>query len=149
MTAGRLRQVSGWTTPLLVLFIVVFTLVLSPGEGGSVSRLIPATVPIVGDRTAYDACVGGIPCRDGHAIAFVALGLSLAIQLVAGHRGRRALIGAAIAIGVTIFLATASETLQGVTGRDAEFGDWMADILGGLLGTALGVGIAGLVRRRA
>jgi hypothetical protein len=149
MTAARLRQVSSWTTPLLVAVIVMLTLVLSPGEGGSLSHLVPATVPVVGDRTGFDACVGGIPCRDGHALAFVALGMSLTVQLIVGHRGRRVLLGMAVVVAAVVLLATASELGQGLTGRDAALDDWVADVGGGLLGMLLGLAISGLLALRS
>jgi hypothetical protein len=142
MTAARLRLVSTWTTAALVALIVVLTLFVSPAEGDLLSRIVPGTVPLIGDDRGYDTCIGGIDCQDGHALAFIALGTSLGVQVLAGRRGRGALVRAVAVLLLLGVFAAVDELAQGWTGRDASFDDWLADASGALLGLVLGSEIA-------
>jgi hypothetical protein len=70
-----------------------------------------------------------------HGALFLALALT----------GRWAGIGRVLSV-VLVGYAAASELIQGVIGRDAAIGDWLADVVGLLLGLSLW-GL--LARRRA
>ncbi len=59
-----------------------------------------------------------------HASLFAALALT----------GRWAGLGRAVLAPVLVLYAAGSEILQGIIGRDAAVGDWIADVVGLLLG---------------
>jgi hypothetical protein len=59
-----------------------------------------------------------------HAALFAALALT----------GRWAGIGRTVLAPVLVLYAAVSEVLQGMIGRDAAVGDWVADVVGLLLG---------------
>ena len=59
-----------------------------------------------------------------HGALFAALALT----------GRWAGIGRTVLVAVLVFYAAVSEVLQGMIGRDAAVGDWVADVVGLLLG---------------
>jgi hypothetical protein len=59
-----------------------------------------------------------------HAALFAALALT----------GRWAGIGRTVLTPVLVLYAAVSEVLQGMIGRDAAVGDWVADVVGLLLG---------------
>ena len=62
-----------------------------------------------------------------HAALFAALALT----------GRWAGIGRTVLAPVLVLYAAVSEVLQGMIGRDAAVGDWVADVVGLLLGLLL------------
>jgi hypothetical protein len=142
MTAARLRQVSAWTTAMLIALIVVLTLVVSPADGDSLSRMLPGTVPLIGGEAGYDTCLGGIDCEDGHALAFAALGVSLSAQVMAGRRGVRALAAAVRTLLLLAVFAMLDELAQDWMGRDASIADWLADVAGAFLGVVIGSELA-------
>jgi VanZ family protein len=97
------------------------------------------------DESGYDTCLGGIQCEDGHALAFVALGASISVGVLAGRRGWQA---ARLSLSVLILLmlfAMLDELAQGWTGRDASVDDWLADVSGALLGIVAGSQLARLL----
>ena len=57
-----------------------------------------------------------------------------ALFLVLALTGRWAGIGRVVLAPVLILYAAVSEVLQGMIGRDAALGDWVADVVGLLLG---------------
>jgi hypothetical protein len=59
-----------------------------------------------------------------HGALFAALALT----------GRWAGIGRTVLVAVLVLYAAVSEVLQGMIGRDAAVGDWVADVVGLLLG---------------
>jgi hypothetical protein len=59
-----------------------------------------------------------------HASLFAALALT----------GRWAGLGRTVLVPVLVLYAAGSEVLQGIIGRDAAVGDWVADVVGVLLG---------------
>lgn len=142
MTAAKARQVSAWTTGLLVGCIVVLTLFVSPGQGDVLGRLFPFTVPLIGSESRYDTCLGGIDCQDGHALAFMALGASLAVLVLAGRRGLRRFAGGAVVLLILVGFAALDELAQGWMGRQPSFDDWLADVSGAVLGLVLGSELA-------
>jgi hypothetical protein len=137
-----------YSTILVVGIILMLTLFVSPGEGDALSRLLPGTLPVIGSESGYDACVGGIPCEDGHAFAFIALGASLSLGVLAGSRGWRAALRAAAALALIMLFATADEVAQHWAGRDASLDDWLADVSGALLGIVMGSQLARLLVQR-
>ena len=143
MTTARLRLVSAWTTVMLVALIVVLTLFMSPAQGDPLSRIFPGTIPFIGSESdSYDTCLGGINCQDGHALAFMALGGSFAVLVLAGRRGLSALLGAVCVLVLLGAFAAFDETAQGWAGRDPSFDDWLADMSGALLGVVIGFEVA-------
>lgn len=144
MTSERVRQVSTWTTIGLVAVIVALTLFLSPAEGDPLSRLLPGTIPLIGGSDGYDTCLGGLSCQDGHALAFIALGISLTMQVLTGRRGTRVVLLAAGVLLLLVLFATADELAQRWAGRNASLDDWLADVSGGVLGMVIGGQLARL-----
>jgi hypothetical protein len=143
MTTARVRLFSAWTTVLLMGLIVLLTLFMSPAQGDSLSRMFPGTIPFIGSETdSYDTCLGGIDCQDGHALAFMALGGSLAVLVLAGRRGLSALLGAVCVLVVLGAFAAFDESAQSWTGRDASVDDWLADMSGAVLGVVIGFEVA-------
>ncbi|MFN8583911.1 MAG: VanZ family protein [Dehalococcoidia bacterium] len=117
--------------------IVVLTLVVSPAEGDPMSRLIPAI--FTASRSAgADTCVGGIPCQDGHALAFLALALFASVHVAAAWSPRRQLTRLVGLFVLLVAFAAIDEFAQGWTGRDPSFADWLADTAGILLGVLVG-----------
>ena len=62
-----------------------------------------------------------------HASLFAALALS----------GRWASVGRVVLVPALVLYAAGSEVIQGWIGRDAAVGDWLADVVGVLLGLLL------------
>ncbi len=72
----------------------------------------------------------------GHAVAFGAIALLL-VSILKAESGRHKFSPAGIylmAAGLAAFLASFTEALQFVIGRDAEWGDLLRDVLGALAG---------------
>ncbi len=148
MRGERLRQLSTWTTVTIAAAIVLLTLVVSPAEGDSLSRLFPGVLPFLGDGTTADACVGGIQCQDGHALAFLVLALSATIHATATRRHAARLWSIAGVFGLLLAFAAADEVAQGWAGRDPSMSDWAADAVGVALGIVLGSQLTRVLSRR-
>jgi VanZ family protein len=92
----------------------------------------------------------GLPAEAWHAILFAALGASLALayatSAAARRSPRRLLLMALLAIWL---LASATELLQdSVPGRQPQLSDWVADVVGGVMGFLLaGPAIRVILRR--
>ena len=115
---------------LVVALILLTTLTPNDGEG--------------------EGCLLGVPCLVGHFVAFALLGVPLALRFATSEaaRGspRRALAMLVLAIWL---LAAATELAQGwVDGRDPDTLDWVADMLGALVGLIAGsAGLRWLLER--
>jgi VanZ family protein len=73
-----------------------------------------------------------IPDKLAHATAY--LGLSFLLSLAAASTGQLNVRGSSIVLGIAALYGTFDELLQIPCGRDAEYGDWIADMCGALVG---------------
>lgn len=96
--------------------------------------------------TTNGGCWGGIPCVLGHYVVFLVLGFAVAGLYASSEAAvrspRRVLIMAMLALW--LFAALDEFAQEAVTGRGAQFGDWLADMLGAISGLLGG----GFVLRR-
>jgi VanZ family protein len=74
-----------------------------------------------------------------HASLFAALALT----------GRWAGVSRVVLVPVLVLYGAASEVIQGLIGRDAAVGDWLADVVGVLLGLLAWLWLARRVARRS
>jgi VanZ family protein len=81
-----------------------------------------------------------IPDKLAHATAY--LGLSFLLSLTASSLGQLNLRGCVVIVAIAALYGTFDELLQIPCGRDAEYGDWIAD----MCGTAVGVTACLLLR---
>jgi VanZ family protein len=81
-----------------------------------------------------------IPDKLAHATAY--LGLSFLLSLTAASLGQLNLRGSVVIVAIAALYGTFDELLQIPCGRDAEYGDWIAD----MCGTAVGVTACLLLR---
>jgi len=128
--------------------IVVLTLVVSPGQGDTLSRLLPSGFTLTGTENASDVCLGGVPCQDGHALAFVALSLFATVHVAASSQPRQRLRPMTRLLVALVAFATFDEFAQRWAGRDPSLADWLADLGGIMLGMLLGVRLARALLRR-
>jgi VanZ family protein len=63
--------------------------------------------------------------------------------------GRWAGVGRGVLAPVLVLYAAASEVIQGLIGRDAAVGDWLADVVGVLLGLLVWQWLARRLARRS
>lgn len=118
--------------------IVVLTLVVSPAEGGSLSQLLPAALSFAGSVSASDSCVGGIPCQDGHALAFLVLALFASVHVAVTWAPRERFRRLVSLLVLLVAFAAGDEFAQGWAGRDPSFADWFADSIGIMVGVIVG-----------
>lgn len=148
MRPGPLRRLSLLAAVAVAAVIVALTLVVSPGEGDTLSRLLPSGFTLTGTERASDVCLGGVPCQDGHALAFLALSLFAAVHVATSPAPAERLRPMARLLVVLVAFATFDEAAQRWAGRDPSFADWLADLGGILLGMVLGVRLARALLRR-
>lgn len=109
-----------------------------------IGALTAAAIILVGTLTpalsvSGEACLFGIPCTLGHALAFGTLGVSLAGLYVTSRFARRAPIRSLVMLFLVIWIfAATTELVQGQIGRDASFNDWAADMAGAATGLLAG-----------
>lgn len=125
---------------LVAVLIVVLTLVVSPAQGDALDRALPSgsgSAPVTA-ATPTDVCVGGIPCEDGHAFAFLALGCFAAVYVSVSRPPAERVRALATLAAALVAFAAVDEWAQGWAGRDPSFADWTADLVGIALGVVLG-----------
>lgn len=81
-----------------------------------------------------------VPDKLAHATAY--LGLSFLLSLAAASMGHLNLRGCVVIVATAALYGACDELLQIPCGRDAEYGDWIAD----MCGTAVGVTACLLLR---
>lgn len=128
--------------------ILVLTLVVSPSEGDTLSRLLPAGFTIPGADATSDACLGGVRCQDGHALAFFALALFAAVHVAASWPPAERLRPLTRLLAALVAFALLDELAQQWAGRDPSLADWLADVSGILLGVLLGSQLTRALLRR-
>jgi len=143
-----LRRLSILAAASVAVVILVLTLLVSPAEGDTLSRLLPAGLSLAGDDANSDVCVGGLACEDGHALAFLALGLFAAVHVSASWPPSERLRPLARLLVVLVAFAALDEFAQRWAGRDAALADWLADIAGVFLGVILGSQLTRILLRR-
>lgn len=133
MTRSKLRALSWVGLALVVAAILLGTLTGAGGSGGG-----------GGD------CRFGLPCLLGHFLAFGALGVVAAVRFATSDVARRSPQRVLVMTVLAIWLfAGLDELAQGwVDGRDPSFEDWLADMVGAMLGLVLGsLGLRTLMER--
>lgn len=133
---------------LVAVLILVVTLVISPAEGDWLSGLLPEAASIHADGASADICIGGIACEDGHALAFLALGVFASVHVASSplpSRRLRPLVSLVVAL---VAFAALDEWAQGWAGRDPSMSDWIADVIGVFLGVLLGSQLTRVLLRR-
>lgn len=131
----------------VAVVIVVLTLVVSPAQGDGLARLLPTVFTHGGGEAGHDACVGGIPCQDGHAIAFLVLAFFAAVHVSASWPAGHRLLPLVRLVTLLIAFATADEVAQRWAGRSPSVDDWLADLGGIVLGVVLASQITPLLLR--
>ena len=129
MSRERLRVLSTVGIVLAVVLIAFATLTPSEGGGGCPLRL---------------------PCEAIHFGLFALLGVPVALRFavsdVARRSPRRAL--GMLFTAIWIFAAATELGQEYVDGREPDFADWVADMLGAVAGLATGsVGLRALLQR--
>ncbi|MFQ5501618.1 MAG: VanZ family protein, partial [Phycisphaerae bacterium] len=71
-----------------------------------------------------------------HVIGFVVLGVVTSYRFARGPRSRRAGVFLLVWVGLAGYAAL-DELTQPFVGRMCEFGDWMADLFGALIGLTI------------
>jgi VanZ family protein len=126
----HMRRVSVVLAAILVLAILLFT--LSPGDAyTSGSWLLDKMADIYGTRQQASWVL--------HAGLFALLGASLALWFASSPTSRRAPRRTLLMLVLAIWIfAAADEIAQGwIEGRSASLGDWIADMVGVLIGLML------------
>lgn len=101
-----------------------------------VTILVTTLTPVAVDR---DGCAFGLPCTLGHALAFGALGVTLAALYVTSRFARRHPQRAIVMLLLCVWiLAAGTEIAQGYVGRDPSLEDWAADMAGAIAGLLVG-----------
>lgn len=110
------------TVACVLIVVVIAVTTLTPlGEGP--------------EGASGDRCALGLPCTLGHFVLFGALGVALGVRYATSGAARRSPRRVLMALLLSMWLfAALDELAQDWVGRDAQLGDWMADMAGALLG---------------
>ncbi|MEZ4552926.1 MAG: VanZ family protein [Dehalococcoidia bacterium] len=137
MRTGRLRRLSMFAALVVAVVIIVLTLLVSPAQDDALARFLPTIVTRTGGEAGHDACIGGIPCQDGHAIAFLVLAFLAAVHVSASWPPGRRVLPLLRLTALLIAFAAADEVAQRWAGRSPSLNDWLADLGGILVGVVL------------
>ena len=101
--------------------------------------------------TTDGGCAFTLPCVLGHFVVFLVLGVAAAglyaTAAAARRSPRRVLL--MIVLAIWLFAALDEFAQEAVIGRGAQFGDWLADMLGALSGLIAGSFLLRRLVRRA
>ncbi len=89
---------------------------------------------------ALSGCPLGMPCAVWHALLFALLGVPVALRYATSRAATRSPVRVLgmVLLAIWIFAAV-TELAQGpIAGREPSLGDWIADMVGALIGLAVG-----------
>lgn len=123
-----LRQLSWLGTATSMALILVLTLTpVGVGVGAGA------------EGVGGEGCALGLPCVLGHAVVFSPLGVSLAGVFVTSGFARRSPRRALSMLFLALWIfAALTELAQAEVGRDPSLGDWVADMIGAIVGLVAG-----------